>query len=776
MSRFLEGLNDRQKEAVEYLDGPLLILAGAGSGKTRVLTYKIGYLIERGFVKPWEILAITFTNKAAKEMKERALSLDSRVNDVWLGTFHSVCVRILKREIELLGYTREFNIFDEQDKEKVIKEILKKLNMDEKKFTPSMVGNMISNAKNSMQFAIDFDREFSSDYIRGQVAKVYNIYEKQMKEYNAIDFDDILLLTVKLFKEHSDRLKYYQDKFKYLLVDEYQDTNKLQFNLITMIAKHSGNICVVGDESQSIYGFRGADISNILNFEKGFTSSKIIKLEQNYRSTQNILNAANEVIKNNSSKIDKNLWTANIEGEKIVSYKAQNEYDEAEFIVEKIDEICRKENKKYSDFAVLYRTNAQSRVIEDVFMKTGTPYRLVGGLKFYSRKEIKDLTSYLKFIQNPNDTISLKRIINVPKRGIGDSAIASLENIATSEGISLYETIKQGYHNNLRSSGNISNFKVMIEELIDLKDKLSVSELLKAIIEKTGYEKMLNEEGSKEAENRMDNIAELLGVAIEFENENVDNSLGDFLESIALVSDVDKIDETVEAVTLMTMHSSKGLEYNIVFIAGMEEGLFPSKRAMDEEKEVEEERRLCYVAITRAKQRLYMLEATKRTMYGFTAYSISSRFLSEVPQELVEFTGKSNMYLKNDSYSFSDDRGNSYSKKCNVITQTRSEYESNNESYNYKNSNYESKFFTDTKPKYGVSVDSFLKNINNTNIVNNKIDTSKYEVGLSVKHKKFGIGKIIRIEEEDDDFKVEIMFENYGLKRLMANFTPLEIL
>ena len=458
MSRFLEGLNDRQKEAVEYLDGPLLILAGAGSGKTRVLTFKIGYLIETGFVKPWEILAITFTNKAAKEMKERALALDSRVNDVWLGTFHSVCVRILKREIELLGYTREFNIFDEQDKEKVIKEILKKLNMDEKKFTPSMIGNMISNAKNSMQFAVDFDREFSSDYIRGQVAKVYSVYEKQMKEYNAIDFDDILLLTVKLFKEHSDRLKYYQDKFKYLLVDEYQDTNKLQFTLISMIAKISGNICVVGDESQSIYGFRGADISNILNFEKGFSNSKIVKLEQNYRSTANILNAANEVIKNNSSKIDKNLWTANNEGEKIVSYKAQNEYDEAEYIVDTIDEICRKENKKYSDFAVLYRTNAQSRVIEDVFVKTGTPYRLVGGLKFYSRKEIKDLTSYLKFIQNPNDTISLKRIINVPKRGIGDSAIASLENVALAEGITLYETIKKGYHNSLRSSRKYFKF------------------------------------------------------------------------------------------------------------------------------------------------------------------------------------------------------------------------------------------------------------------------------------------------------------------------------
>ncbi len=756
MSKFLDGLNDRQREATAYIEGPLLILAGAGSGKTRVLTNKIGYLIEKDVVKPWEILAITFTNKAAKEMKERALALDPRVNDVWLGTFHSICVRILKREIEILGYTREFNIFDEQDKEKLIKEILKKLNMDEKKFSPSFIGNHISNAKNDMKCAKDYEKEFASDYIRSQVATVYTMYEKQMKEYNAIDFDDIILLTVKIFLENSNILFTYQNKFKYLLVDEYQDTNKLQFTLISLLASLHGNICVVGDESQSIYGWRGADISNILNFEKEFAGSKIIKLEQNYRSTKTILNAANAVIKNNSSKIDKNLWTDNAEGKQIVCYTAENEYDEVEFIIDKIDDICKKEGRKYSDFAVLYRTNAQSRVIEDVFMKSGTPYKLIGGLKFYARKEIKDLTSYLRFIQNPNDAIALKRIINTPKRGIGDTAIASLETLALDNNVSLFEAIKKDLHYTLRSSGNIEAFKNLALELIELKDKLSVSELIKEIIKKSGYEAMLNEEKTKEAENRFENLMELVGVATEFENENADNSLGDFLESIALVADVDKLDDAAEAVTLMTLHSSKGLEYNVVFLIGMEEGLFPSKRSMEENEEVEEERRLCYVGITRAKETLYISNAIKRTMYGSTNYTIPSRFISELPEELCDKQGKEkkNTYLNSEYASAS--RVSSYSSTSTLKS--------------------ESKFFTDTKPKYGVSVDSFLKNVTKSNITSEKKDISKYEVGVKVKHKKFGIGIIEKIEQEGDDFKLEINFETAGFKRLMANFTPLDII
>ena len=442
MSDLLNGLNDRQKEAVEYLDGPLLILAGAGSGKTRVLTYKIAYLLEKKIVKPWEILAITFTNKAAKEMKERVEGLvGAEAQDMWLGTFHSVCVRILKREIELLGYSRDFNIFDEIDKDKVIKEVMKKLNIDDKIYPTGLIKSEISKAKEVMKDDKQYAKDAMGDFRKEEIAKVYTMYQQTLRTNNSIDFDDIIMLTVQLFLEHPDRLEYYQEKYKYVLVDEYQDTNKTQFLLISLLTAGTGNICVVGDESQSIYGFRGADITNILNFEKEFPSAKIIKLEENYRSTKNILNAANEVIKNNSSKIDKVLWTQNKEGEKINYKTLNNEYEEVEYVVETIDDLCRKENKKYSDFAVLFRTNAQARVLEEVFMRTGTPYKLIGGIKFYARKEIKDIISYLKLINNKNDNIALKRIINEPKRGIGDTALDKLDNMAQEKGMSIFELI-----------------------------------------------------------------------------------------------------------------------------------------------------------------------------------------------------------------------------------------------------------------------------------------------------------------------------------------------
>ncbi len=752
MSKFLQGLNERQLEAVSYTDGPLLILAGAGSGKTRVLTYKIAYLIEQEIVKPWQILAITFTNKAAKEMKARALSLIDSASDVWLGTFHSVCVKILKREIELLGYTRDFNIFDELDKEKLIKEVLKKLNLDDKKFIPSSIGFEISKAKDNMISPEQYTKEAMGDYRKEKIANVYSIYQKELKSYNAIDFDDIIMLTVKLFIDNPDRLSYYQNKFKYVLVDEYQDTNKLQFTLISQIAKEHGNICVVGDESQSIYGWRGADIANILNFEKEFFGARIIKLEENYRSTQTILNAANEVIKNNSAKIDKNLWTKNIEGEKIKCFTANNEYAEVDYVVSQIDDICKKEKKTYANFAVLFRTNAQARVIEDVFMKSGTPYRLIGGLKFYSRKEVKDLTSYLKLLQNVNDTIALKRIINVPKRGIGDSAVDRLQEIADQKNISLFEVIKDSNnYKDVRSSGNIMLFRDVILELLSKKDELSISELMKKILKVTGYEAMLNEEDSKEAENRFDNLMEYIGVAIEFEKENADNTLADFLDSIALVADVDKLEEGTDAVTLMTMHSAKGLEYDVVFLVGMEEGLFPSSRSINEDERAEEERRLCYVGITRAKEKVYITSASKRTMYGSTSYTIPSRFISEIPEHLFE---------------------EEVSKK---ITTNR---EFLNEEYARSSAVKTSKVSSDLgnyfKSAVGLSVDNFLKNI--TNKVEEKKDISNYSVGSKIKHKKFGVGVICNIEPEGDDLKLEINFESSGFKRLMAKYTPLEIL
>ena len=762
MSNLLENLNDKQQEAVEYMAGPLLILAGAGSGKTRVLTYKIAYLLEKEIVKPWQILAITFTNKAAKEMKERIEALVGQVsNDMWLGTFHSVCVRILKREIELLGYTRDFNIFDEIDKEKVIKEVMKKLNIDEKVYPVGLIKSEISKAKEAMKDEVAYQKDAMGDFRKEEIAKVYNMYQETLKKNNSIDFDDIIMLTVQLFLENPDRLLYYQNKFNYILVDEYQDTNKSQFLLISMLSSATGNICVVGDESQSIYGFRGADISNILNFEQEFPNAKIVKLEENYRSTQNILNAANEVIKNNKSKIDKQLWTQNEEGDKIEYKTLNNEYEEVEYVVDEIDDICRKEHESYSNFAVLFRTNAQARVLEEVFMKAGTPYKLIGGIKFYARKEIKDIISYLKLIQNTNDNIALKRIINEPKRGIGNTALDKLDALSSEKGMSIFEFIQDS--NNLvgfRSAGNIMSFRDMINDLIKEKDKIKVSELIKKTLKDSGYEDMLNSEGTKETEIRFDNLMEFIGVAIEFENENAENSLGDFLDSIALVSDVDNLDESTDAVTLMTMHSAKGLEFDNVFLVGMEEGLFPSKRSIEEDAQTEEERRLCYVAITRAKKHLFITNTKKRTLYGSTTYSIPSRFIDEIPENLLSETSienKENKGARNNQNTWLD----SEYKRVETYLSNR----------NRVSENIERK----VRPSIGVSVDSFLKNLAGNNQVKSN-NTLKYKVGMEVKHKKFGIGIIENIEPEGDDFKLEIMFDGSGFKRLMANYTPLEII
>jgi DNA helicase-2/ATP-dependent DNA helicase PcrA len=767
MDELLGKLNDRQREAVEYTDGPLLILAGAGSGKTRVLTYKIAYLLSQKIVKPWEILAITFTNKAAKEMKQRVGELVSseEASSIWLGTFHSICVRILKREIELLGYSKDFNIFDELDKEKVIKEVMKKMNVDDKQYPVSYIKNEIGRAKDQMKNPIVYSNEVAGDFRRKKVAEIYTEYQKTLKKNNAIDFDDIIMLTVEIFLKDSDILAYYQNKFKYILVDEYQDTNKIQFLLISLLSSAHGNICVVGDESQSIYGFRGADIENILNFEKELPSSKIIKLEENYRSSKTILKAANEVIKNNKSKIDKNLWTQNEEGEKIEYVTLSNEYEEVEYIVDKIDEICKREKKSYSDFAVLFRTNAQARVLEEVFMRSGTPYRLIGGLKFYSRKEIKDLTSYLKLIQNTSDNIALKRIINEPKRGIGDTAVDRLDEIATQKGLSIFEAIQDSDNLvGIRSSGNIIIFRDMIKELIAKKDQIKVSELMKLILKASGYETMLNEENDKEAEMRFENLMEFIGVAIEFENESADNKLADFLDSIALVSDVDKLDEDAEAVTLMTMHSAKGLEFNTVFLVGMEEGLFPSKRSMDEDEAVEEERRLCYVGITRARKNLYITNASKRTLYGTTTYCMPSRFVEEIPADLYNDSAKENMSLrKKKSEKYIDDE---YKQAQGILAKT--------------GGNFGVIQPKATKSNFGLSVDSFLKNISGQpNVQRNPssaISKSNYFAGMKVKHKKFGVGIIENVVPEGNDFKLEIMFEVSGFKRLMANFTPLEII
>ena len=766
MSKILDELNEVQKDAVTYVGGPMLILAGAGSGKTRVLTYKIAYLIEEEIVKPWEILAITFTNKAAKEMRERVDNLlpDSS-KDIWLGTFHSVCVRILKREIELLGYTRDFNIMDELDKQRTIKDILKRMNIDDKQFPVNSICYEISAAKDKLKDSTVYYAEAKGDFRKEKIAEIYKEYERQTKKNNSLDFDDIIMLTVELFKKNSDRLEYYQNKFKYILVDEYQDTNKAQFVLISLLASGHGNICVVGDESQSIYGFRGADISNILNFEKQFMGAKVVKLEQNYRSTKNILNAANYVINKNSSKLDKKLWTENDEGDKLKYYTAKNEYDEGQYIVDSIDKLVRENHLKYSDFAVLFRTNAQARAIEEVFMRESTPYRLIGGLKFYSRKEIKDMIAYLKLIHNPNDNVSLKRIINEPKRGIGDTTVDKLSEMADSQDMSIFNYIDDSSNlSSMRSSGNIILFRDMIKELIKDKFTLSITELMKKILLVTGYEEMLIKENTSESEGRLENIYEFLGVASEFEKEEADNSLSEFLDSIALVSDTDKLDENEEAVTLMTMHSAKGLEYNVVFIVGMEDGLFPSKKSIFENDDVEEERRLCYVGITRARKKLYLTNAKQRTLYGSTSYTIPSRFISEIPESLYDDVSKGNINRRKEARQNDGYLNSEYGmaqRKINSMGQT------------IKNSvNISSG--ASGKSRFGVSVDSFLKNIG-TPVAKDEVDLSAYKEGVKVKHKRFGIGIIKKVEPEDDDLKVEIVFENGQMKRLMAKFANLEI-
>ena len=776
MSSLLDGLNSVQKEAASYIDGPLLILAGAGSGKTRVLTYRIAYLLEQGVCRPWEILAITFTNKAAKEMKERVEGLVGEdAKEIWLGTFHSICVRILKREIEVLGYTKDFNILDELDKQKIIKEIIKKMDIDEKNYAPSYIISEISKAKDVLKSPEKYIKESIGDYRKETIGKIYSEYQRTLKNNNSLDFDDILCLTVEVFKTSPDRLMYYQNKFKHILVDEYQDTNHVQFLLISMLASSHGNICVVGDESQSIYAFRGADISNILDFEKEYDQAKIIKLEQNYRSTKTILNAANAVINNNTSKIDKNLWTENDEGEKIKYFTSKNEYEEVDYIVDKIDSMCRTGKYTYKDFALLYRTNAQSRVIEDVFMRAGTPYKLIGGTKFYSRKEIKDMVAYLKLINNVKDNVSLTRIINEPKRGIGDTSVDRLKEKAEQMGISVFEYASEpGNIAELRCSNAITQFVNFISDLNVMKDEVLPSEMMKKVLGLTGYEAELLKEKTTENESRLENLYEFIGVAKEFEQEEVENSLSDFLDSIALVADVDNLEEGTEAVTLMTMHNAKGLEYPVVFIVGMEEGLFPSKRSMDEDKGVEEERRLCYVAITRAKKELILTNAKQRTMYGMTTSTIPSRFTEEIPGEFLDEAAKENVELgkrKQEKYTDSE-----YAKVESWISNTfKSIDRSDDYSYGYEGS-YSSSYARPNKSSVGIDAASFLKNINVGSVVKEGANSTEVKANDKVKHKKFGVGIVKTITNEDDMTIAEISFEKFGMKRLIVTSTTLEVI
>ena len=760
MQNLIEGLNDKQKEAVLATEGPCLVIAGAGSGKTKVLTHKIAYLISEKNVKPYNILAITFTNKAASEMKQRVEKIVGDVaQEMWMGTFHSICVRILRRFIDRIGFDTSFLIFDTSDQKTVVKECLKALNIDDKTFSDRSVLSEISNAKNEMLTPKAYQAKYSGEFRKEKIGQVYELYQKRLRENNAIDFDDIINYTIDILSENPDVLQYYTEKFKYVLVDEYQDTNKAQFTLVTILASRYGNITVVGDNDQGIYSFRGADISNILNFEKDFPGTKIIKLEQNYRCTGNILKAANAVIKHNENKYEKKLWTENEDGSLPCLYQAEDEYDEANYVVKQIEHLKTEEYLKPKDFVILYRMNAQSRAIEDILRRENIPYKIVGGLKFYERKEIKDTIAYLRLIHNTSDNLSLKRIINEPKRGIGKTSLDKIQEISDRTGTSMYEIIKHAEEFDLnRVKANAEEFINLIEELRLKKQELSISELLKEVLNKSGYTRALELENTVEAETRMQNLEEFLTVAIEFEEESADNTLPEFLESITLSSDVDEMQDEDNTVTLMTLHSAKGLEFPVVFLVGMEEGIFPGYKSIGEPKELEEERRLFYVGITRAKQFLHLTCAKHRTIFGSTSYNAVSRFIKEIPDNLLDGVVNNDQEEKFNDMSYNWEYGKTSAGKVTTYKFDEAKNEIKQKStYQFR------------------TAESFLSSLSQKQ-ANSGVDITKYKEGMRIYHKKFGEGIIQKIEAEGDDYKLDIQFDKSGHKRLMTKFANLEII
>lgn len=733
-------LNTEQKEAVLHTEGPLLILAGAGSGKTRVLTHRISYLIEEKGVNPWNILAITFTNKAAGEMRERVDKIVGFGSEsIWVSTFHSMCVRILRRHIDRLGYDTNFTIYDTDDQKTLMKDVCKMLQIDTKVYKERMFLGEISSAKNELVTPEEYELNAAGDYVKGKVAKVYKEYEKQLRDNNALDFDDLLLKTVQLFQTQADVLDYYQERFRYIMVDEYQDTNTVQFQLIRILAGKYKNLCVVGDDDQSIYKFRGANIQNILNFEKVFADARVIKLEQNYRSTANILNAANAVIRHNTGRKDKTLWTDNEEGEKIGFRQFDTAFDEAEYIVDEIGKGVSDKGYTYSDNAILYRTNAQSRMFEEKFVAANIPYKIIGGVNFYARREIKDLLSYLKTIDNSKDDLAVRRIINVPKRSIGLTTVNRVQENALERGISFYDALSSAdlIDNIGRSLSKIESFVALIEHFKEQSEKMSLSQLMEEIIEMTGYIESLEAESEIEAETRIENIEELKSKIIAYEESCEDEkpTLSGFLEEVALVADVDTLDENSDYVVLMTLHSAKGLEFPNVYLAGMEDGLFPSYMTItaDDPMEIEEERRLCYVGITRARKHLTMTCARRRMIHGETQYNKLSRFLKEIPLELLD-TG--NIVEKN---------------TMDVPKQT---------AYAQARQTFKTKAFSTAKPikQFGTASG----------------EGPGYDVGDRVKHMKFGEGLVTAMTAGGRDYEVTVQFDTVGVKKMFATFAKLQ--
>lgn len=770
----IEKLNPQQKKAVEAVNGPLLIMAGAGSGKTRVLTHRIAYLIAAGKAAPWSILAITFTNKAAREMQERVEKLvGPAARDIWVSTFHSMCVKILRRDISRIGFSSNFTILDSSDQLSVIKTCMKELNIDSKKFEPKSIQAAMGNAKNELVTPERLEAKIG-DYFDSIVAKVYKLYQKKLKANNSLDFDDLIMTTIQLFTEMPEVLEYYQNKFQYVHVDEYQDTNRAQYMLCRMIADKHHRICVVGDSDQSIYRWRGADIANILNFEEDYPEAVTILLEQNYRSTTNILNAANRVIANNTGRKSKNLWSDKGQGQKIQVYQADSEHEEGYFIVSEIKKGLAA-GRSYRDYAVLYRTNAQSRVIEEILIKSEVPYQIVGGIKFYDRREIKDILAYLRLISNPDDDISLRRIINVPKRGIGDTTVDKLTDAAARQGVSIYGLLQDldGLEIASRTKNTLRDFYEMVNNLHRMLEYLSVTELTEKTLELTEYRLELQRENTLESKSRLENLDEFLSVTLEFERRNEDKSLVSFLTDLALIADIDTMDKDEDAaagnsVVLMTMHSAKGLEFPAVFIVGMEESVFPHSRALNDNEELEEERRLVYVGITRAQEELYLTCARMRTLFGRMAANGPSRFLREIPDEYKEEAspGRDRFGRAGMSGSFADRRGEG--------------------GYSYGGYGGSAGAMGSGRPGGLFGGSGAAASAGGTAAGGPQArprpaaapaagnNPGDFRVSDKVSHNKWGTGVVVAVKGTGDDTELQIAFPApVGVKRLLAKFAPI---
>lgn len=754
MNPLIIGMNDKQAEAVQTTDGPLLIMAGAGSGKTRVLTHRIAYLIDEKYVNPWNILAITFTNKAAREMRERAIALNPATQDTLIATFHSMCVRILRREADYIGYNRNFTIVDPGEQRTLMKRIIKQLNLDTKKWNERSILGTISNAKNDLLDEIAYEKQAGDMYTQ-VIAKCYKAYQEELRRSEAMDFDDLIMMTLRLFDQNKDVLAYYQQRYQYIHVDEYQDTNHAQYQLVKLLASRFKNICVVGDADQSIYEWRGADMQNILDFEKDYPQAKVVLLEENYRSTKKILQAANNVINHNKNRRPKKLWTQNDEGEQIVYHRANNEQEEAVFVASTIDNIVREQGKNFKDFAVLYRTNAQSRTIEEALLKSNIPYTMVGGTKFYSRKEIRDVIAYLNILANTSDNISFERIVNEPKRGVGPGTLEKIRSFAYEQNMSLLDSSSNVMISPLKGKAAqaVWDLANLILTLRSKLDSLTVTEITENLLDKTGYLEALQVQNTLESQARIENIEEFLSVTKNFddnpeitvEGETGLDRLSRFLNDLALIADTDDSATETAEVTLMTLHAAKGLEFPVVFLIGMEEGVFPLSRAIEDADELEEERRLAYVGITRAEQILFLTNANTRTLFGKTSYNRPTRFIREIDDELIQYQGLARPVNSSFGVKYSKEQPTQFGQGMS-LQQALQARKSNSQ----------------------PQVTAQLQALN----TNNSHETS-WEIGDVATHKKWGDGTVLEVSGSGKTQELKINFPGIGLKKLLASVAPI---